>query len=603
MREIYKKIFAVLDRQGRIYALVLFSLFLALGVLESVGAASILPFIAVVTDPSTIQNNTYLNQLYTSLEFTDTNSFLILLGGIVFSLLMATLVCGLFTSWFLYRFVQYCISRLSTRVLHSYLNRPYSWFMEEHSSELGKTVLTEVTRAVTTVILPAMNLVSRALIIIFLLGVVLLVDPMIALVAAGVLGGLYLSIFLYLRRKLSTVGVQNFEANARRFKVAEEALAGIKEVKVFGLEDTYLRRYLGAAREYARTDATYNILSAAPRYVLEAIAFGGILVIVLVLLTVDDGGLGRALPTIALFAFAGYRLMPALQNFYHALATIKVGTVSLDRIHRDIATSNLSQEQMQAGIEALFDHEANNGGTKPIVLTDEIRLQDINFSYGGSDRPTLTNLNVDIPVNSSIGIVGSSGSGKSTLIDILLGVLSPDRGQILIDGKPLGPEDMAGWREAIGYVPQDIFLIDDTIAANIALRQEDDIDLPKVRRAAELAGIRDFVENNTDMGFETMVGERGIRLSGGQRQRIGIARALYKDPQILLFDEATSALDNRTETEVMAAVKALSTQKTTVMVAHRLSTIRHCDKILVLEEGEISAVGSYTELFKEENVV
>ena len=587
MLDTYRKVYAMLDGHERRRAIMLLGLFLLRGLMEMVGIASIMPFITVAVNPGIIESNAYLAQVYAYFGFADYNQFLLALGVVVFVALVSTQLVAALTEWFLHRFNQMCDYRLSMRLLGHYFARPYSWFLNQHSANLGRTVVAEVKHMVAHAILPATRLVSRLAVVIFLIALIIIADPWVALGAMAVFGGMYSIIYFGVRRRLQRIGAATWKTNEERFRISQEALAGIKEVKVSGLERAYLERYRVPAERHARYHANQRIISMLPKYVLEIITFGGILLLVITFLTLREGGLEGVLPVIALFALAGYRLMPAMQSVFNDLAKMRFGTKSLERIHAELVASkgqSLSRRLPRVPSEGRM------------ALREQLRLVDVNFTYPGAHGRALKDINVTIPAGASVAFVGSTGAGKTTAVDIILGLLEPDSGQLMVDGEVITAANCRAWQGAIGYVPQAIYLIDDTLAANIAFGQPTkQIDMAAVERAARIAELHDFIGTLPD-GYRTKVGERGVRLSGGQRQRIGIARALYHDPNVVILDEATSALDNVTEQAVMSAVENLGQQKTIIMIAHRLSTVRKCDIIFLLEHGQLVDAGTYDEL-------
>jgi ABC-type multidrug transport system fused ATPase/permease subunit len=352
-------------------------------------------------------------------------------------------------------------------------------------------------------------------------------------------------------------------------------------VKVGGLEQAYSQRFAKPAEIYAKGEATARVIGQMPRYALEAIAFGGMLLIMLYLMT-KGGSLAAALPIIALYAFAGYRLMPALQQIYQAFTQLRFAGPALDSVHADLislqpANPNPSRDAM------------------PLKLA--ITLNGVHYRYPNAQRSALTNLSLTIPAKSTVGLVGVTGSGKTTTVDLILGLLEAQEGTLTVDGKAITEQNKCAWQRAIGYVPQQIYLADDTVAANIAFGLDaKDIDQEALERVARIANLHEFVVNELPQRYQTTVGERGVRLSGGQRQRIGVARALYHNPQVLILDEATSALDNITEQAVMDAVHNLGHEITIILIAHRLSTVKACDTIFLLEKGELKAQGTFDAL-------
>ena len=586
----FAKLYEILDHHERRRGVGLVGLMLILGLVEVLGVASIMPFMAVVANPTIIETNVYLSGLYDLLDFRDYETFLVFLGFVVFLILVGSLLFSAFTNWVTFRFTQMCNFRLSSRLLRHYLHRPYVWFLRQHSADLGKTVLNEVNHVVATVVLPTANVISRSIASAFLFALIVVIDPLVALVAAGTLGGIYAAIFLSVQRYLVWIGMDMYEANAQRFKIAQEGLGGIKEVKVTGLESVYADRYAHFAKRFSQRQATQMIISDVPRYLLEAVAFGGMLGVLLVLLLTRPGGLGAALPLLALFAFAGYRMLPALQQVYVNASAIKFGSRVLDRLHMELCQEN----------EVPAHLAIQNTGPGMFPLNQSLELRSVSFSYPEAKCKALDQVSIHIRANTTVGFVGTTGAGKTTLIDIILGLLAPDCGSLIVDGLEVNSANRRSWQASIGYVPQSIFLMDDTLAANIAfgLRPER-IHMEAVENAARAAHLHDFVTSQLPDGYLTTIGERGVRLSGGQRQRIGIARALYRDPSVLVLDEATNALDNVTETEVMNAIRQLGHRKTILMVAHRLTTVQHCDCIYLLEHGAVAAFGSYQQLVED----
>ena len=432
--------------------------------------------------------------------------------------------------------------------------------------------------------MPAMRLASFVLLAVMITLLLIVANPTLAIAVAVGLGSVYGLIYFLARKWLSKMGRERVDANRQRFTAAAEAFAGAKEIRLLGREFDYLERYREPSRRMATYEANAMIIESLPMYAIEAIAFGGVLLMVLYLM--DEGGIAHALPLIGLYGLAGKQLIPAFQKIFSTLATIRYNMPAVNNILSDLGK--------REGSVALYKVDEKMPRLFP---QRQVRLQGLAYTYPGSELPALRELELSIPANSTIGIIGSSGSGKSTLIDLILGLLDPEVGRILIDDMVLTQGVMRRWQAAIGYVPQHIFLSDASIAANIALGVPDDqLDHGAVERAARLANLHDFVSSQLPEGYETLVGERGVRLSGGQRQRIGIARALYRDPQVLLFDEATSALDNATERAVMEAIHRLAGSKTILLVAHRLSTVEPCDQIVVLQQGRIVEQGSWSEL-------
>ncbi|MEO0653540.1 MAG: ABC transporter ATP-binding protein, partial [Pseudomonadota bacterium] len=377
------------------------------------------------------------------------------------------------------------------------------------------------------------------------------------------------------------------DANHERFKLTNESAGGFKEIKLMHLEQYYTHRYQRPARSKARKEALAMVIQETPRFVLESIAFAAILAGILVFLVRTDGNLLAAIPTLGVFAFAALRMMPSAQMIYRSSTAMQNAKPVLEAIHANYMEARATQAKMDI---------KGHGGRK-LALDKELALRDISFTYPSSDEPTLSHFSLSIGARTTIGLVGGTGAGKTTVVDLILGLLSPQNGEMIVDGQRIDNENLQAWQRTIGYVPQTIYLVDDTVAANIAFGvPKDQIDLAAVERAARTASLHDFVMTELPDGYSSIVGERGIRLSGGQRQRIGIARALYRAPELLIMDEATSALDNITERAVMDAIQQLRDDITIIMIAHRLSTVRKCDQIYLLNRGVVESSGTYEEL-------
>jgi ATP-binding cassette, subfamily B, bacterial PglK len=582
----FRRIFAVLDAAQRRQAALLLIVMLGMGLIQTLGVASIMPFMAVVSNPGLVETNAWLRAGFEWLELEDVNSFLVYLGALSFFILLASQLYSALSTWLAARFSAACKYSISTRLLGAYLNRPYAWFLNHHSADLGKTVLGEVDVLTVTAINPAITLVSKAIIAGLLISLVFVVDPIAAISVVIVIGGMYGIIYAIVRKRMQWLGREMYEANEARFKTAQESLTGIKDVKVLGLEQAYEERFRSFAHRHAVREASFTVIQQLPRFALEAIAFGALISIVLWMLLYRENTLGSVIPLLAVYAFAGYRLLPALQEIYANVGKLRYGDTVLTRIYSELTLENRSPSVKHRRQNQVFSE-----------LRKGISLRNICFTYPEGSRRTLENINIEIPSKSTVAFVGSTGSGKTTLVDIVLGLLEPDSGELRVDDRLVDLDSRRDWQDSVGYVPQQIFLTDDTVAANIALGQPaEKTDMAAVERAARVAELHDFVTSELPEGYQATVGERGVRLSGGQRQRIGIARALYHDPSVLILDEATSALDNLTEKAVMDAVHNLGRKKTVILIAHRLSTVRECDIIFLMNRGKIIASGTYSEL-------
>ena len=580
----FKKLLFLLNPHERKRAGLLLLMILIMALLDMIGVASILPFMAVLTTPSLIETNFILNTMFQALSsfgVENNQQFIFVLGALVFVLLIISLTFKTLTSYMQVRFVQMREYSIAKRLLEAYLHQPYSWFLSRNSADLGKTILSEVGQIIGSGIRPLIEMVAKGMVAIALIILLIIADPILALIVGLSLSATYLLIFYFLRKYLNRIGEERLKANELRFMAVSEAFGAAKEVKVGGLEQFYIKSFSNPAKIFAQATTSSQIISQLPRFILEAIAFGGILLIILYIIA-QTGSFNNALPIISLYVFAGYRLMPALQSIYSSFTSLTFVGPSLDKLHKDIKNLKPFNENQDQDV---------------LSFNKKIILKNIYYNYPNASRIALKDINLSIPVKSTIGLVGATGSGKTTTIDIILGLLEPQKGTLEVDGRIITKQNSRSWQRSIGYVPQHIYLADDSIAANIAFGEEStNINQVAVEKASKIANLHEFILEELPEKYQTIIGERGIRLSGGQRQRIGIARALYHNPKVLVLDEATSALDNQTEIEVMSAINNLSENMTTILIAHRLSTVKNCDKIFLLEKGKIIDEGTFEEL-------
>ena len=553
---------------------------------QVLGIASVMPFLALIANPGIIQEHALLAWVYALLGFQNALAFTIFAGVAVLVLLIASNAVAAVAQFLILRFSWDVNHTMSVRLLRTYLFKPYIFFLDQNSSVLAKNILGEVKHAVKHFVVAGMNLLARGVVAVCIVALLVVVDPLLALATFGFLGVAYGAVFLFVQRGMTEVGDQRSEADRGRYKAAAEALAGVKEIKLLGKEEPFLKRFEGPSKRYSRAMTRQQVVSMLPRYAFEAVAFGGLLVIVLYLLALGQG-VEALLPTLGVYAFAAYRLLPALQGVFSSGTELRFALASIDLLHRD-----LERSARGAGTSAV-----ERDAIEPLPFREALELRNVTFTFPNSLHPLFEGFYLRMEPNTSVALVGATGAGKSTAVDLLLGLLRPQAGALVVDGAVVEDATLPAWQKSLGYVPQEIYLADDTIAANIAFGvAEDAIDMAAVERAAKRASIHDFIVDELPAGYQTEIGERGVRLSGGQRQRLGIARALFHDPAVLILDEATSALDNVTEESIFQAVGDLGTSKTIVMIAHRISTVRDCDVIYVLDQGRIVASGRYDEL-------
>lgn len=579
------KLISLLNKQDRKQATILAGMVMFGALVDVVGLASIMPFIGVMANPQLVESNALLNMFYLGLGFNDQNKFLFFLGLVGFILLLISLTLKAFVTYLKVRFTLLCEFSIGKRLIEGYLHQPYVWFLDRNSADLGKTILSEVGVVIHNGLMPLMNLIAQSFVTIAILILLISINPILALSAGAVLGVAYGIIFAMTSTSLRRLGQSRISANRERFTILSEAFGALKELKVGGLEQSYIHRFAAPAKDYANSQANSMIIAQLPRYMLEAIAFGGMLIVMLYLSSFS-GGFAAAIPIIVLYAFAGYRLMPALQIIYAALTQLRFIGPAVDALNKDLMSLYRQANTYQILVE-------------PMPLNKAICLKNIVYHYPNTSKPALKHINLTITAHSTVAFVGATGSGKTTIVDAILGLIEPLEGQVMIDDQIITADNRRNWQRSIGYVPQHIYLADNSVAANIAFGVDvRDLNQELIEYAAKIANLHDFVINDLPQGYNSIIGERGIRLSGGQRQRIGIARALYHNPKVLVLDEATSALDNLTEQAVIKAVNNLGHKITIIMIAHRLSTVRNCDQIYVMEHGKLIANGTFEELIR-----
>ncbi len=581
-----KKLLYLLSARELKRAILLLVMIIIMALLDMMGIASVMPFMAVISNPDIVETNNILNKIFifsNKFGIENKEQFIFILGIFVFLFLVISLSFKALTTYAQVRFVEMRQYSISKRILENFLRQPYSWFLSRNSADLGKSILSEVATIVGKGLTPLFDLISRGLVAIAIIVLLILVDPKIALIVGITTAGFYGFIFYFTNNYLYRIGKERFKNNKLRFIAISEAFGAAKEIKVGGLEKIFIERFSNASEIFARKQVYVGILSQIPRYFLEAIAFGGVILLILYLM-MDRGSINSALPVLSLYVFAGYRLMPSLQQIYVSFNKMTYVSPSLNSLYYDLKNLEKTDEKKD---------------DNKIKINKKITLNDICYNYPNSSKTTLRNVSINIPARTTVGLMGTTGSGKTTTIDIILGLLEAQEGTLEVDGQVITKNNSRAWQRSIGYVPQHIYLADDSVAANIAFgTTSKEINYDAVEKAAKIANLHDFVINELPKKYETKVGERGIRLSGGQRQRIGIARALYHNPSVIILDEATSSLDNDTEKLVMNAIEKLGQNKTIILIAHRLSTLKNCDKIFLMEKGEIKKDMTYDELSK-----
>lgn len=585
LRQLLCQLWGHLGQRRRLQLGVLLLVMLASSVAEVVSLASVLPFLAVLANPEGLWSQPLVQQWAPRLGIASAEALLL---PITIAFAAAALAAGairLLNMWLNGRLAAAIGSDLSCEAYRRTLYQPYAIHLVRNSSGLIASITSDVNRVIGSVLSPLLLVLSSGLTAFSLIAALVAIDWPIAVGAGLVVGLVYALAMDASRRPLQQLGQDSIVLNRRLIQALQEGLGAIRDVLLDNSQLFYLNTYRQADRPLRRYGADASFLSAYPRLVLEPV--GMALIAVIGLLLVRQQGVGRALPLLGALALGAQRLLPVVQKLYEGWAQIRTSKGSLRIVLQLISQPLPVDDQSQ-------------GRDRPLPLRQGLRFEAVRFGYGPESPEVLHGIDLEILRGERIGIIGSTGSGKSTTLDLLMGLLLPSAGKILVDGMDLHdpdyPERLSSWRATISHVPQSIYLADSAIAENIAFGLPiDQIDLARVREAAAQAQIAGFIESSPD-GYNTFVGERGIRLSGGQRQRIGIARALYKQAQVLVFDEATSALDNDTEAAVMEAIEGLSRDLTVIMIAHRLSTIARCDRVIELGHGTVKRVVRPAEL-------
>ena len=551
---------------------------------EAVGIGIIMPFVSLVAHPETVDK-------YAALAWVKHASGVTSRTGLVSVFGLALVAVFLLKNIYLV-LVQYAQNRyicgrqilLENHLMETYLRRPWVFHLQHNSSELIHNVSQEVSQVYTHVVVSLFVIAVEALSLVVLACVLIAIEPFAVPAVGLVLGLVSFGFYRLIHKKATAVGEEQRIMQREMLKWLQQGLGGVKETRIIGVEDFFIRAYAKRSGPFGRSLVVHRMLSALPRYVLETTGILG-LVLMTIVMFLRGADETAVLPVLGALAVAAVRVLPSTAHIIGSVSLIRFVKPSVDSLWKALEPW-----------EGDGKHGTRLADEKPLPLEKEIRLDDVAFTYPNAPRPSLDGVSITIAKGESIAFVGGSGAGKTTVVDALIGLLVPDRGSISIDGQALEGERVQRWQRAIGYIPQTVFLSDDSIRRNIAFGVDDaGIDDVRVQRALVAARLDELTASLPE-GLDTFVGERGVRLSGGQRQRIGIARALYLDPKVLVLDEATSSLDGVTEREIVDAIEHLRADRTMIVIAHRLSTVRSCDRLVFMAEGKIVDVGPWEEL-------
>ena len=583
-----KKIFNIIQIDKKF--IIFFSVVLISSFFDLLGIASIYPFISLLLNTQLIEDNKFLNFFYQTSSYIgvkNISDFLIVCGVIVFFLNLTSIFFRAFTNYAQNRYMLFCEYKLSKRLISNYLDKPYVWFLSKHSSDLGKNILSEVSQVINYIIFPFINILSQSIVILVILILLIFLNPILITFTVLIILISYRVIFYFLKNIIIYSGSERFKANENRFKSLVDIFGATKEIKINGLEEIYINRFNSSSLTYLKNISLVSIITQIPRYIVESIAIGGMILISLFLIS-SGKSYENIVAFLSVLAFAGYRLIPSIHQVYSNLTQIKFSDSTLDSLYKDLCVNKLSSK---------------NNTKKRLSFNKSILLKNISFAYPVTKHSAIQNINFTIPAFSKAAIIGATGSGKTTTLDIILSLLDPSHGNLIVDGKIINDKNRRSWQNNIGYVPQQIYLSDESIAKNIAFGLEtSEINYKSVINAAKIANLHNFIMDNLPDKYDTKIGERGIKLSGGQRQRIGIARALYCKPRLLILDEATNSLDSLTEKIVIEAIQNLMGKITIIFVTHRLNIIKDFDLILFLEKGILRNAGNYKNLYKNDEL-
>lgn len=545
--------------------------------IELLGVSAILPLVEVMMDAGSIQRTPYLRAIYEFFGFGSPTSFLIFLAVVLIVVYWVKNIFVAISYNLQYKFTFSNQKRMAYKMLECYLNQPYFFHLSHNSAELIRSINTDIVMMFQG-ILSILQFFAEILVCVVLGAFLFFKDPQIMLVLIAFMVAFVIFFAKKFKSYLSYIGEEDRKYAAGIVKWLQQSFGGLKETKIMHREKFFLGKFEKEYGQWADLEKIYRDLQMIPKPIMETLCITAIMIaIIFKLLNGEEGT--SFVTTISAFAIAAFRLLPSFNRITNYISVILFNFPAFEAVYHDLKKiDEVSKES----------YEAEDEDAEVLALNDCIRMKDISYKYPSGEDFVLRNVNIEIPKNKSVALIGPSGAGKTTLADLILGALEPTEGTVYIDETDAFAHLWA-WQKNVGYIPQSIYLMDDTIRNNIIYGADTDLDDERLLRAVEEAQLKDFIETLSE-GLDTEIGERGIRLSGGQRQRIGIARALYSNPQVLVLDEATSALDNDTEKAVMEAIESLAGTKTLIIIAHRLSTVENCDMKYEVKDGNVFRV-------------
>lgn len=587
-KDMLKKVKYIFDEKQKIKLIIMTIVILVGAFVELLGVSTILPLVNVVLEPSKIDSTWYLLWIKEHMHYTKESEVIVFMAVVLIVVYIAKNLYVTMMYDMQYRFIFNNQRRLSVKMLDVYMRQNYLFHVQKNVAELQRNIKEDVN-GFYTIVLNALQLLAEVSVCIVLAIFLLSTDVQSTLIVAALIFVFSLLVGVVSKKVLVKKGIVNREMNIQLNKWLLQSLSGIKEIKVMNKEAFFLNKYSKTFNVYSTIQRQQSMLTFIPRPLMEVICVCSLLVTLIIKMLTQEDGIETFIPTLAVFAVAAFRMLPSFNRVSGYISTIMFNKPSVDVLYHDLKEIEKITKDNESAIAKDSYHA--------LPLIKGITLEHVSFQYPEVDRWVLKDVSMKIEPNQSVALIGASGAGKTTLADIILGILEPQEGKILADDKDI-KDYLSAWHNSIGYIPQSIYLFDDTIKANIAFGiSEDEIDEKELQRAMKEAQLDAFVQSLPEKE-NTIVGDRGVKLSGGQRQRIGIARALYRNPNILILDEATSALDNETEKEVMDAIDGLHGKRTIIIIAHRLSTIKKCDQIFEVGNGAVKTK-KYEEVFEE----
>ncbi len=576
VKEILYKINYVLDEHSRRRLPLVFIIIVGGALAELVGVSVVLPIINLAIDPNEVYQNGYCKLISLVTGISDAKQIMILLILATIAIYIVKNIYLILMNNAIYRYTMNVQRKMAVRLMNAYVRQPYSFFLRKNSSELLRSINSD-TANFQQVVINVLQILSNMFLAVIMLIYLLKTNWAITVAVIIVLGICFLILVFYSNRKMRRFGAESQTLMGMIFQTLQETFHGIKEIKILNREKYFIEEYEGRYAKQAEVGRKANLLSILPRYLIEAVAISTIM-LCLIFAILLKGGYGAIIGQLAVFAMAAFKLLPAVNAIYAYFSTVLYQKASVNLVYQDIYEA----DQLDKELEKRIIDKPNETS---ITFKKEIVAEDIHFQYEGAESEVLKGVSISIHKGEAIGFIGKSGGGKTTTVDILLGLLKPNEGRILVDGVDID-RNYKSWLTYIGYIPQSIYLADKSIRENIAFGlNKDEIQEERIQKAVEEAQLEELI-SSLPQGLDTVIGEGGVRLSGGQRQRIGIARALYNNPEVLVLDEATSALDNETEKAVMGAIDHLHGTKTLIIIAHRLTTIKNCDKVYEIADGK-----------------